>query len=121
MNTKIRTTIVSLVAASSLAMAAIAPAVSHAEAKSPAKAVTCPGGYAPGTKADITQTVAGGPTKIKHYICGSDGAWHQVVSLEGSQESTRPPVGKAIATPAPVTTNPAPITTTIRPVAATLG
>ena len=87
MNTRIRTIIISLIAASSFATATIAPAVSQADATAP---VTCSGGGKPGDKGVSTVTINGKVVKEAKYICGSDGQWHEVVNREGAKPITPP-------------------------------
>ena len=87
MNSRIRTLIIGLIAASSFATAAIAPAVSQAV---PAAPVTCEGGAKPGGTMVKQFTINGTVVKEKKYICGSDGQWHEVVAREEAKISTPP-------------------------------
>src|SRR5271169_7157820 len=114
MNTKIRTAIITLIAAGSFATATVAPAVSQADpANGPS--VTCPGdGPAqPGDEKTTVVTIkfknGTETTKIKE-VCGSDGEWHVVTDREGAKQSHRPVVGGPVNTP-PVLVAP-PVTAT---------
>jgi hypothetical protein len=88
MRIKIRTIILSLLAAGGFAAASIAPAVSHADSKSKGKEVTCDGAQ-PGDILETTVTVKKNGKEVvsitRRQICGSDGKWHDVVSLEISK------------------------------------
>ena len=84
--TKTRTTIIALLASCSFAAASMAPAISHADPKSGGTtAITCSGGSKPGdireTTTNVTINGKWNLTASTKEICGSDGEWHQVVSL----------------------------------------
>jgi len=81
LSTKIRSTIIALVASSSLAVATVAPAVSQATAKkSPSTEVTCDG-FKPGTVISTTHTVRVNGKVVTEFTtsekCGTDGKWHK--------------------------------------------
>jgi hypothetical protein len=90
MNMKIRTIIITLIAAGSFATATIAPAVSQADPKSGSTPATCSGGGREGDEITVTVTVTrDGQSVSKSFTekCESDGKWH-VISMV--QSPTRP-------------------------------
>jgi hypothetical protein len=96
LSTRTRTIITSLIAAAGFATATLAPAVSQADKVAPkTPAVTCPGSVSasPGDTRETTVTTksADGSSvkETSKEICGSDGKWHTVATLETSGKTVR--------------------------------
>jgi hypothetical protein len=85
---KIRTTVVALAAACSVAVATVAPAVSQAQPASNGTAATCE--YAGGTYSQGQRIVVFSGAHYDNYYCGSDGQWH-LVNWHPSQIAPTPP------------------------------
>src|ERR1700674_4021473 len=95
MLSKTRTTIVTLVAAFSVAGASLVPALAQADPKQQPPAKGCLVEDANGN----TYTVAVG-TRIGLFFCGSDGEWHFGWLVNGRVQTEVPPTqvaGKALA------------------------
>jgi hypothetical protein len=113
LSTRTRTIITTLIASAGFATATVAPAISQADkVASKTPAVTCPGGVV-GSPGDIRETTVttksadGSSVKeTSKEICGSDGKWHTVATLEATGKSARPlpaaiKAEASVGTPAP--------------------
>jgi hypothetical protein len=108
LSSKIRTSIITLIAAGSLATAAAAPAVSQAQPREGDKPATCEYNGSTYGEGERISVLVG--AHYDNYLCGSDGQWH-LVEWHPTELMVAPPVETK---PSPVKTITAPVSGALR-------
>ena len=118
LSTKIRTTIIALVASASFAATTVAPAVSQARPVKKGQAKACTQNLADGSVVEYssgTVITVVTPNGKKYKFRCDNGEWKPTVALEGAEVPNRPTLGGVITSAQPIVVTPPVVTKVTRP------